>query len=154
MIKKMRLEKGWSQEDLANFSGLSVRSIQRIEKGSKASVETLKSLAAVFEVDFNQLKQEQQMNYVDKLTQEEKEMLEEIKEQKDFYIHAVNFAVVMTGLFIINYFVLGGYKWVWWVFFGWGIGITTHALGVFGWHGIFLKDWEKKQLEKKLGRKL
>ncbi|WP_163327118.1 helix-turn-helix domain-containing protein, partial [Enterobacter ludwigii] len=36
--------------------GLSVRTIQRIERGQPASTETLKSLAAVFEVDFNTLR--------------------------------------------------------------------------------------------------
>ena len=31
-IKELRLEKGWSQEQLAELSNLSTRTIQRIEK--------------------------------------------------------------------------------------------------------------------------
>ncbi|HGP6770839.1 TPA: helix-turn-helix domain-containing protein, partial [Vibrio cholerae O1] len=50
MIKKLRERKNWSQEQLATMSGLSVRTIQRIESGNKASIESLKSLASVFEV--------------------------------------------------------------------------------------------------------
>lgn len=55
MIKKMRISKGWSQEQLAQFSGLSVRTIQRIERGHNAGLESLKCLAAVFKTDVSLL---------------------------------------------------------------------------------------------------
>lgn len=58
LVHTLRLQRGWSQEQLADLSGLSVRTIQRIERGGGASVESLKALAAVFEVDFHQLRQE------------------------------------------------------------------------------------------------
>lgn len=58
MIKKLRERKNWSQEQLAIMSGLSVRTIQRIESGNKASIESLKSLASVFEVDVSKLTEE------------------------------------------------------------------------------------------------
>lgn len=61
LVHKLRLQRGWSQEQLADLSGLSVRTIQRIERGGSASVESLKALAAVFEVDFRQLRQEVDM---------------------------------------------------------------------------------------------
>ena len=54
LIQKLRLQRGWSQQQLADLSGLSVRTIQCLEKGQDASVESLKSLAAVFEIDFSQ----------------------------------------------------------------------------------------------------
>ena len=50
VIKKLREQKQWSQEQLATLSGLSIRTIQRIESGNRASLESLKSLAAVFEI--------------------------------------------------------------------------------------------------------
>ncbi len=50
-IKKMRLERHWSQEQLAEMSGLSIRTIQRIENGENAGLESLKSLAAVFDTN-------------------------------------------------------------------------------------------------------
>jgi transcriptional regulator with XRE-family HTH domain len=40
------------------MSGLNVRTIQRIESGHKASVESLKCLAAALEVDISTLEQE------------------------------------------------------------------------------------------------
>ena len=58
MIKKLRISKGWSQEQLAQFSGLSVRTIQRIERGHNAGLESLKCLAAVFELDVSVLQKE------------------------------------------------------------------------------------------------
>jgi transcriptional regulator with XRE-family HTH domain len=50
-IKKVRLERHWSQDQLAEMSGLSIRTIQRIENGENAGLESLKSLAAVFEIN-------------------------------------------------------------------------------------------------------
>jgi len=58
MVKKLRAEKKWSQEQLAILSGLSIRTIQRVESGQSASIETLKSLASVFEIDINRLTEE------------------------------------------------------------------------------------------------
>ncbi len=62
LIQKFRLQRGWSQQQLADLSGLSVRTIQRLEGGRAASIESLKSLAAVFEVDFHTLQGEQAMS--------------------------------------------------------------------------------------------
>lgn len=61
IIQKLRLEKGWSQELLAQLSGVSVRTIQRVEGGHKAGLETLKSLAAVFDINVATLMQEHSM---------------------------------------------------------------------------------------------
>ncbi len=58
MIKRLRDRKNWSQEQLAVMSGLSVRTIQRIEGGNKASLESLKALASVFEVEISTLTEE------------------------------------------------------------------------------------------------
>jgi transcriptional regulator with XRE-family HTH domain len=55
MIKKLRTSKGWTQEQLAQFSGLSVRTIQRIERGHTAGLESLKCIAAVFDVEVSKL---------------------------------------------------------------------------------------------------
>ncbi|CAI8185458.1 MAG: Uncharacterised protein [SAR116 cluster bacterium] len=73
-IKKMRLERHWSQEQLAEMSGLSVRTIQRIENGENAGLESLKSLAAVFDTnikDSNKSEESEQIRkeeaYIEKL---------------------------------------------------------------------------------------
>ena len=61
VLKQLRIARHLSQEQLAQMSGLSVRTIQRIESGQNASVETLKCLAAVLEVDIPTLTQERLM---------------------------------------------------------------------------------------------
>lgn len=58
IVKKLRERRNWSQEQLAIMAGLSTRTIQRIESGNKASIESLKALASVFEVDISILKEE------------------------------------------------------------------------------------------------
>ena len=54
-VKALRLNKSWSQEQLSEVSGLSLRTIQRIENGSNISIESLKVLAMALEVDPNEL---------------------------------------------------------------------------------------------------
>lgn len=56
-IKELRLQKGWTQEDLARHSGLSARTIQRAESGKSIGAESLKCLAAVFETPISSLRQ-------------------------------------------------------------------------------------------------
>jgi len=55
IVRKLRKQRNWSQDQLSNMSGLSLRTIQRIEGGNKASLESLKSLSAVFEIDIQNL---------------------------------------------------------------------------------------------------
>lgn len=50
-VKSLRLQRGWTQQDLADFCTVSVRTIQRIEKEGAASLETTMALASVFEVE-------------------------------------------------------------------------------------------------------
>ena len=54
-VREMRLRRGWSQEQLAEASGLSVRTIQRIENGRAPGLASAAALARVFEVDVDQL---------------------------------------------------------------------------------------------------
>lgn len=49
-LRELRTARQWSQEQLANLSGLNLRTIQRLESGAKISTESLRALAAVFEV--------------------------------------------------------------------------------------------------------
>lgn len=54
-LKSQRDVRAWSQTQLADVSGLSLRTIQRIEKTGIASQESAKSLAAVFECSITEL---------------------------------------------------------------------------------------------------
>ncbi len=152
IVRKLRLQRGWSQEQLAEVSGLSIRTIQRIERGNKPGLETLKSLAAIFEVDLSIFNTEQlAMNENQSLKPDEAEALQYIKSIKEFYTHLLMFTV-FTSVFLLG----GGWRFegILWPFFGWGMGVLVHGLSayeVFGWFG---PNWERQMVEKRLGRKL
>lgn len=158
IVRKLRLQKGWSQEQLAQLSGLSVRTVQRIERGQNAGLESLKSLAAVFELDLNTLQEKSNMpdnsvNQQSNLTIEEQEAIEYVRDIKGFYSHLFTYIVVIFGLFILNIMMTSNHLWVIWPALGWGIGIVSHGLSVFEVFNFFSPDWERKQIEKRLGRR-
>jgi transcriptional regulator with XRE-family HTH domain len=80
-IKQRRLEKGWSQEELARHSGLSTRTIQRIEAGKTPGLESLKCLAAVFESSISALMQEQTMTEQEQVRQGPQIMVNKIERE-------------------------------------------------------------------------
>ena len=55
-VRELRVARGWSQAHLAELSGLSVRTIQRIENGTHPGLESLKILGGVFGVDVVELR--------------------------------------------------------------------------------------------------
>lgn len=155
LVQKLRLQRGWSQQQLAELSGLNVRTIQRIEKGQEPSVESLKSLAAVFNVEFSTLK-EQGMDNVISESQSAEEILafNQVRKLKGFYIHLAQYVLVVALLAVINALTTPNRWWVQWVFLGWGIGVFFHWLQISERFGLFGSKWEKEQVEKRLGRKL
>ena len=156
-VQKLRLKKGWSQQQLADFSGLSVRTVQRIEAGQPASTETLKSLAAVFEVDFASLNPEPSMTTAilsNSLEREESEAFRHVRKLRGFYIHLMQYAVVIPVLWGINFFTNTHYLWAIWPTLGWGLGILMHGFRVFKLSVFFGPQWEKREVEKRLGRPL
>ncbi|MCE2596276.1 2TM domain-containing protein [Motilimonas cestriensis] len=74
----------------------------------------------------------------------------EVQELKGFYAHLSTYALVMLLLTAINLFFSPDYLWVLWPMMGWGIAIINHALGVFNIWPKFGKDWEEKQIQKRL----
>lgn len=177
LVQKLRLQRGWSQQQLAEFAGLSTRTVQRIENGQAASPETLRSLAAVFEIDFTRLLADSpgpgadaatdatphpsperipDMNSTATLSdREEREALRHVRALRGLYGHAARFGVVIVILTVINALQGPGAPWwVLWVILGWGIGLTFHAVRVLGRDHFLGPQWEKRQVERRLGRSL
>ena len=163
-VQKLRLQKGWSQEQLAELSGVSARTIQRIERGQSASLETLKALAAVFDVDLADLRSPAMTDAAAPslavppgetlLTHQEALAFAKVRHIRRFYFHALVYATVSGGL-ALTLLAEGGFK-RWWVYMAvfWGLGLLFHGLRVFGAIPFFGGDWERRQVEKILGRKL
>jgi len=70
-IKNLRQIKHLSQENLAELSGLSLRTIQRVESGHRVSYASLRSLAAALDLNVDIL--EQELYSMDKIIKEYKD---------------------------------------------------------------------------------
>lgn len=149
-IRKLRFDRGWSQETLAELSGLSVRTVQRIERGGTASLETLGALAVAFDMDIAELTTEMDMYNRQGKSEEEREAIEYVRDIKGFYTHAAFYVVFVAAMGIANLFVGPQYPWFLWPALGWGIGLAAHGVSVFEIFSIFGVEWEKRQVEKRL----
>ena len=152
IVKKLRLQRGWSQEHLAELTDLSVRTIQRLERGHKPGLETIKSLTAVFEVDLNIFDSGDNGMNVQHLKADEVLAMQYVKGVIEFYSHLLMY-VVFSSVFLLN----GGWhlEGIYWPFLGWGLGLLMHGLwsyDAFTW--ITPPKWERQLVERRLGRKL
>lgn len=55
VIIELRRQRAWSQQQLADVACVSLRTIQRIESSKKASQESIKAIAAAFDITVNDL---------------------------------------------------------------------------------------------------
>lgn len=156
-VRALRLERGWSQEHLAQLSGLSIRTVQRIECGRKAGLESRKCLAAAFETDVANLIQED--NMANDKTTEGKEMSREDRETRDyvdnlkgFHLNWICFVIVIPCLYLLNMHVTPDELWVIYPAAGWLLGIVLHGvvmMTICGSLGVFGRDWEQRKIEKR-----
>lgn len=137
-IKKLRQERQWSQEQLAEMTGLSVRTIQRIENDHKAGLESIKALSAVFEVEIVE-------EEFDKASQKEKE---------EKYIQSVKGAYQWGGLALLSIIISvinviqGENDWdiVGWIILSWIFFFVIYVISNFDFFG---DKWKEKLLKKK-----
>jgi transcriptional regulator with XRE-family HTH domain len=163
LIQKLRLQRGWSQEQLAEVTGLSVRTIQRIERGQTPSAESLKALAAVLEVNFGALREAHMTSPATPaatpsvnpdVSADEALALARVRKIKAFYMHVVQYVLIIGFLAVVNLLSYPRYLWFVWAALGWGLGLAMHGLRVFDKIPFLNADWEKRTVEKYLGRKL
>ena len=159
LVRKLRLQRGWSQEHLAELVGVSVRTIQRIERGYSPGLETSKALASVFEVDVSTFTSEEStvnknenLSESTAVTDDEKEAMLYVKGIKEFYDHLLVYLVFA----VVFGFAMGDDNFVRLGLLGWGVGLTIHGLVAFEKLRLpgLGSDWEKRAVEKRLGRKL
>jgi len=163
LVRKLRLQRGWSQEHLAELVGVSVRTIQRIERGYSPGLETAKALASVFEVDVSTFTSEE--STVNKhenpsesatVSDDEKEAMLYVKGIKEFYDHLIMYLVFVVVFGFAFSPHMGFDNFLFKGFAGWGIGVLVH--GLVAYEKINLPGlnsrWEKRAVERRLGRKL
>ena len=125
-LRSIRLNKGWSQEQLAEISGLSVRTVQRIEQGHKPGLETVRSLASALDVDVPLLRNETTQDQPDE-TQEKKAVRKRRKRLLGYKIHLAVYGYTMLALLILNAITYDGAWWVIWPALGWGLAVALHG---------------------------
>ncbi|MGB3627133.1 MAG: helix-turn-helix transcriptional regulator [Henriciella sp.] len=125
-IKRWREERHWSQEHLAELAGVGVRTVQRLETGEPASQETLKALAAAFNVDVMALAVDQNAEAVRMIVKKNAKARAAMR--LGFFIHLGSWVMGMIIFAGISISVGGpGYAMlqptIWWT-----VGLSGHAL--------------------------
>jgi len=155
LVQKLRVQRGWSQEQLAELTGLSTRTIQRIERGQKASAESLKAIAAVFEVDLSALREpDMQSAATSQVSPEEALALAHVRRIKGFYMHFAEYCVIIAMLAAMNVFISPHYPWVIFAAAPWGFYVLIEGLRAFDQVPFLNGQWERRQVERYLGRQL
>jgi len=159
LIQKLRLQRGWSQEQLAELTCLSVRTIQRIERGQNPSAESLKAIAAVLDVEFGALREAHMTPPGDRpadrnVSADEALALARVRKIKGFYMHIVEYVLIIGFLAVMNVAFYPGHFWVAWAAIPWALVLALQGLRVFDRIPFLNGDWERRQVEKYLGRKL
>ena len=80
--------------------------------------------------------------------------MRQIQRIKAFYLHVIRYVLVMLVLAAINLIAAPHKLWFIWPAMGWGAGLLGHALSTFELLPFFGAEWEKREIEKRLGRPL
>jgi sensor histidine kinase YesM len=72
---------------------------------------------------------------------------ERVEKLKGFYGNLISYCCVIPMLIFIN-LKTGGNQWFWFPMFGWGMGLTFHAIETFGYG----KAWEEKKVQELLNK--
>lgn len=69
-----------------------------------------------------------------------------VEDIKGFYIHLFIY-LLMVPVFIFLNFRSTSFPWALFPIIGWGIGVTGHAMEVFGYNPLLGKSWEERKLK-------
>ena len=66
-----------------------------------------------------------------------------VEQLKGFYGNLTSYCIIVPSLALVNYFTYWGFQWFWFPMLGWGLGLSFHAFGVFGYG----KSWEERKIQ-------
>ncbi|ASM30503.1 helix-turn-helix domain-containing protein [Serratia marcescens] len=150
-IRPLRLEKGWSQEQLATIAGLSTRTVQRIENGEQASLETLTAIAAALGVQVSDLNAQPQQTTMGEETPDEQRLRRQVAAEGKLLSMAVRFAVIGAILLAVNVFTHPHYLWSLWAIGGMSLALVMRAVRTLLLRNVFSR-WQEQRLAQKLRR--
>ena len=67
---------------------------------------------------------------------------------KEFYGSLISYLIVIPVLIFINLNTFSGFQWFWFPMLGWGLGLTFHAVRVFGYG----RTWEERKIQEILNK--
>lgn len=150
-IRPLRLEKGWSQEQLATIAGLSTRTVQRIENGEQASLETLTAIAAALGVQVSNLNAQPQQTTMGEETPDEQRLRRQVAAEGKLLSMAVRFAVIGAILLAVNVFTHPHYLWSLWAIGSMSLALVMRAVRTLLLRNVFSR-WQEQRLAQKLRR--
>lgn len=153
IIREYRLKFGWTQSELSEISGLSLRTIQRIENGATPSLESLKALAAVFETDIETLRENEKIDE-EILNGEEKEVLQHVRNIKQFIQEVFAYFIIIPLLALLNMFNSDISSLTVLTAFVWAVRLICIGRDLFEIEDFLGENWERQQFEKRLRRKV
>jgi len=83
-------------------------------------------------------------------TNQQEQVIAQVKKIKEFYAHLTKYLSVICLLFVINFVTGTDEFWAIYPALGWGIFLVSHALKAFEVFNFLGDDWEKKEVEKRL----
>ena len=127
-LKRWREERCWSQDHLAATSGLSLRTIQRLERGESVSRDSARALAAAYGVSADALIVDPEAQANALADQRRQHIMAQAR--LAFLIHLLSYIGVMGLLLAIDLAGTPGRLWTTWPGIGWGVGVFAHGATV------------------------
>ena len=123
------------------MSGLSIRTIQRIENGENAGLESLKSLASVFEINITDSDKKEEIEQFRK----EEEYVQNVKGFYGFLALAIFSLVVFFIIALFDSDSEGWYLFFYMLIF-YALALGVYYLDIFDFFG---EEWKRKIINKK-----
>lgn len=148
-VKQLRLQRAWSQEQLAELAGVSVRTIQRIENGDRPGLETLSALAAVFEVNVAEISGDSPEGHEESLDLRIEDAKTRVEQESSFYRSLAVAFVVCVLLAVLNRLTDSESYWSAWVAIIWWALLAIKGLRLFVF-AEWIKNWRQARLQRLL----
>jgi two-component system LytT family sensor kinase len=72
---------------------------------------------------------------------------EKVDKMKGLYANLISYVIIIPFLIFINLRFVPQFHWFWFPIFGWGMGLTFHAMDVFKYNPFLGRGWEDKKIK-------
>ena len=128
-VRRCREERCWSQDHLAEAAGVSLRTVQRVERGDSVSKDTLMALAAAFDIDGAALAVDPAREAATAAAKRDEKKNAALR--LSFWIHLTTYVGVIALLAAIDFVDRPDHVWITWPAIGWGVGVFAHGATAF-----------------------